>query len=73
VISKTEEYIKIQHFPRLCPRPAVGAYSVLPDLLAGGEGAGFPHPKTSPPEIQPFGLAVLAVRASHLRMSGFDP
>ena len=26
-----------------------GAYSTLPDPLAGGEGAGCPFPKTPPP------------------------
>ena len=39
------------------PDPAGGAYSVPPDPLAGGEGAGCPLPKNPTPALGPSGLA----------------
>ena len=42
--------------------PTEGAYSALPDPLAGGEGTGCPSPRTSTP-LLPFWLQAAALRA----------
>ena len=45
----TSNVVKLLGGRDSAPDPAGGAYSAPPDLLAGGDGAGCPSPRTPPP------------------------
>jgi len=65
VISEVPKCSKIQIFGGSALDPAGGAYGAPPELLADGEGAHCPLPRTPPP--------LSALQVSFLRLSGSNP